>query len=80
MPLLPFSFPEAIAASWFPQIWYNIADHLVDKVINHEKMTKEDIERSRNWMRVSNILTVIILVTNYYIAYHFNHYQTSIVA
>lgn len=44
MPLYPFSFPEAIAACWVPGIWYKIADHLVDKVINHEKITKEDIE------------------------------------
>ena len=34
MPQYPFTFPQAVGASWFPFIWYKIADPLVDKVLN----------------------------------------------
>lgn len=68
MPLYPFTFPEAISASWIPAIWYKIADHLVDRVINQEKITKEDIKKSKNWMLVSNLLSGLILITNFYTA------------
>lgn len=29
-----------MAAAWFPQIWYRAMDHMVEKVLNHEKITK----------------------------------------
>lgn len=68
MPLYPFTFPEAIAASWFPGVWYKIADHLVDRVMNQEKITKEDISKSKNWMMVSNIISAVIMLINVYTA------------
>lgn len=43
MPMFPFSFTEATATALFPSFWYKAADHLVDRVLNNEEITKEDI-------------------------------------
>lgn len=40
MPQFPFSFIEGMNAAWFPQLWYRAMDHMVEKVLNHEKITK----------------------------------------
>lgn len=72
MPMFPFTFTEAMAASWVPAIWYKVADHLVDRVMNHEKITKEDIEKSKFWIMISNTSTLTLLIVNVWFSQSFN--------
>lgn len=40
MPQFPFSFIEGMITAWIPQFWFKAMDHMVDKVLNHEKITQ----------------------------------------
>lgn len=71
MPQFPFSFPEAMAACWMPNIWYKIADPLVDKVLNHEKLTSEDLSTSVYWTNVANSILGSVIMVNAYIGYSY---------
>ncbi len=68
MPLFPFSFPEGIVTAWFPTFWYKAANHLVDRILNSEKITKEDIDKSRFWVQVSGIILGGFFLGNAYFA------------
>ena len=64
----PFSFIEGMTTAWFPPLWYRAMDHMVDKVINHEKITKQDIDKTKFWVNISSLIVITLLLGNVYLS------------